>query len=98
MMNGHLLRHIAWVAYRQQLWPGLCYGLGTMTNNMKPASTLLDNAYYKTLIIVGILRSVTKGLRRLHTMFEGLGMFELPMEQLISHVNISSNITMSPPT
>jgi hypothetical protein len=33
--NGHLPSHIAWVAYKHQLWPrSLCYGLGTMPNNM----------------------------------------------------------------
>jgi hypothetical protein len=77
MRNGHLPSHIAWVAYRQQLWPGLRYGLGMMTNNMKAASTLLDNVDYKALNVLGILRNVTKGLRRLHTTFGGFGMFDL---------------------
>jgi hypothetical protein len=61
MANGHLPSHIAWVAYRQQLWPGIRYGLGMMTNDMKTASTLLDNVDFKTLNIVGILQNVTKG-------------------------------------
>ncbi len=43
MTNGHLPSHIAWVAYRQQLWPGLRYGLGTMTKDIKPAAKLLEN-------------------------------------------------------
>jgi hypothetical protein len=37
MQNGHLLCHMAWTAYKLQLWPILRYGLGTMTNNIKPA-------------------------------------------------------------
>ncbi len=88
MTNGHLPSHIVWVAYRQQLWPGLFYGLGTMTNDIKAASTLLDNMAYKTLNVLGILWNVTKGLRRLHTTFGGVGMFNLPTEQLISRVNM----------
>jgi hypothetical protein len=88
MMNGHLPSHIAWVAYRQQLWPGLRYGLGTMTNNMKPTSILLDNVDYKTLNVLGILWNVTKGLRRLHTTFGGFGMFNLPTGQLIKCGNM----------
>jgi hypothetical protein len=88
MTNSHFPSHIAWVAYRHQMWPGLCYGLGTMTNNMKPASTLQDNVDYKTLNDLGILRNATKGLSRLHTRFGGFGMFDLPTEQLISHVNM----------
>jgi hypothetical protein len=59
-----------------------------IANNMKPASTLLDNMDYKTLNILGILWNVTKGLRRLHTTFGGFGMFNLPTEQLTSHVNM----------
>jgi hypothetical protein len=78
MTNGNLRSHIAKVAYRHQLWPGRCYGLGMMTNNMKPTSTLLDNVDYKTLNVLGILQNVTKGLRRLHTTFRGFGMFNLP--------------------
>jgi hypothetical protein len=88
MTNSHLPSHIAWVAYRQQLWSGLCYDLGTMTNNMKPTSTLLDNVDYKTLNVLGILWNVTKGLRRLRTMFRGFGMFDLPTKQLICCVNM----------
>jgi hypothetical protein len=42
MANGHLLSHMAWVAYKHQLWLGLRYGLGTMTNDSAPAQTLLD--------------------------------------------------------
>jgi hypothetical protein len=59
-----------------------------MTNNLNAASTLLDNVDYKTLNVLGILRNVTKGLRRLHTTFRGFGMFDLPTEQLNSCVNM----------
>jgi hypothetical protein len=34
---------MAWVAYKHQLWPGLRYGLGTMTNDITPAKKLLNN-------------------------------------------------------
>ncbi len=48
MKNGHLPNHIAWVAYKHQLWPGLRYGLGTMTNDLEAAKQLLDNTNWKT--------------------------------------------------
>jgi hypothetical protein len=86
MTNGHLPSHIAWVGYRHQLWPGLRYGLSTMTNDIKLAAKLLDDVDYKTLNILGILRNVTKGLRKIH--FGGFGLFDLAMEQLISRVNM----------
>jgi hypothetical protein len=88
MTNGHLPSHMVWVAYKHQLWPGLRYGLGTMTNNITPAKKLLDNVDYNTLNVLGILRNVTKGLRKKHTTFGGFGLFNLPTEQLISRVNM----------
>jgi hypothetical protein len=82
MTNGHPPSHTAWVAYRHQLWPGLRYGLGTMTNDIDPAAKLLDKVDYKTLNVLGILRNVTKGLRKIHTTFGGFGLFNLATEQL----------------
>jgi hypothetical protein len=37
---------------------------------------------------LGVVRSVTKGLQRLHTSFRGFGLFNLPVEQLICHMNM----------
>jgi hypothetical protein len=59
-----------------------------MTNEIKPAATLLDEVDYKTLSILGILRNVTKELRKIHTTFGGFGLFDLATEQLISRVNM----------
>jgi hypothetical protein len=59
-----------------------------MTNEIKPAATLLDKVNYKTLNILGALRNVTKGLCKIHTTFEVFGMFDLATEQLISRVNM----------
>jgi hypothetical protein len=70
-----------------------------MTNDMEPAAKLLDVIDHKTLNLFGILQNVIKSLRKLHTAFGGLGMFDLPTEQLISlenmffqHCHISTNI------
>jgi hypothetical protein len=59
-----------------------------MTNEIKPAATLLDKVDYKTLNILGILQNITKGLCKIHTTFEGFGLFNLAIEQLISRVNM----------
>ena len=83
MSNGHLPSHMAWVAYRHQLWPGVRYGLGTMTNDLKVTDNLLPKEDYRMLNVLGVVCSVTKGLRRLHTSFGGFGLFNLPVEQLI---------------
>jgi hypothetical protein len=88
MTNGHLPSHIVWVGYMHQLWPRLRYGLSTMTNDIKLAAKLLDDVNYKTLNVLGILRNVTKGLRKIRTTFGGFGLFDLATEQLISRVNM----------
>ena len=62
MINGHLPSHMAWVAYRHQLWPGVRYGLGTMTNDLEVTDGLLHKEDYRMLNVLGVVRSVTKGL------------------------------------
>jgi hypothetical protein len=63
MTNGHLPNHMAWVAYKHQLCPGVRYGLGTMTNNLEVADNLLHDEDYRTSNVVGMISSITKGLR-----------------------------------
>ncbi len=87
MMNGHLPHHMAWVAYKHQLWPGLRYGLGTMTNDVEAADNLLDKEDYRMLNILGVVRTVYHGLRKLHTTFGDFGLSNLAAEQLISRIN-----------
>ena len=69
MRNGHLPSHMAWIAYKLQLWPGLRYGLGTMTNDLGVTETIFDKADYETMPILGVARTVKRELRTLHTMF-----------------------------
>jgi hypothetical protein len=88
MTNGHLPNHMALIAYKHQLLPGVQYGLGTMTNDLKVADNLLHKEDYMTLKMVGVARSITKGLHHLHMTFGGFGLFNLPVEQLICQVNM----------
>ncbi len=67
---------------------GVRYGLGMMTNDLKVAYSLLHDEEYKILNVLGVIRSITKGLRRLHTTFGGFSLFNLPIKQLICQVNI----------
>ncbi len=83
MTNGHLPNHTAWIAYKQQLWPGVGYGLGTMTNNLEVADELLHDSDYRMLNVSGVLCNVSKELHQLHTMFGSFGLFNLPINQLI---------------
>ena len=62
MTNGHLPHHMAWIAYRLQLWPGLRYGLGTMTNDIEEATSVNSKTDYRMLNILGVARTITVGL------------------------------------
>ena len=88
MSNGHLSSNVAWIAYRLQLWPGIRYGLGTLTNDIEEADKLFSEVEGRTLNILGVVRTATKGLRRLHTTFGGFGLLDLATEQLIGRVNL----------
>jgi hypothetical protein len=88
MTNGHLPNHMAWIAYNHQLWPGVQYDLGTMTNNLEVADNHLHEEDYRMLNIVGVACSITKGLHHLHTTFGRFGLFNLLINQLICRVNM----------
>ena len=66
MTNGHLPHRMAWIAYKLQLWPGLRYGLGTMTNDIKEAASVNTEIDYKMFnvlgVVLGVARAVTKDL------------------------------------
>jgi hypothetical protein len=57
---------MAWIAYKLQLWPGLRYGLGTMTNDIKEAASVNTEIDYKMFnvlgVVLGVARAVTKDL------------------------------------
>jgi hypothetical protein len=40
----------AWFAFKHQLWPGVRYGLGTMTDNLEVAEELLHDNDYRMLM------------------------------------------------
>jgi hypothetical protein len=55
-----------------------------MTNDLDSANELLHTKDNKILNVLGVLQNITKGLRQIHTIFGGFGLFSLPTEQLIS--------------
>jgi hypothetical protein len=78
MTNGHLPHHMAWIAYWHQLWPGLRYSLGAMTNDVEEAENLLNKENYCILNMLGVVWTVTHGLRK-----GRLGLYSLATEQLV---------------
>ncbi len=49
MLNRHLSNHMARIAYKHQLWPGVWYGLDMMTNDLESVDGLLHYEEYKIL-------------------------------------------------
>ncbi len=82
------LGKVAWIAYKHQLWLGLRYGPGTMTNDIKEATGVNTKTDYRMLNILGVARTVTKGLRMPHTTFGGFGLLSVATEQLICRINM----------
>ena len=74
---------MGWVAYRSQLWPGIRYGIGTMTNDLEEAEEVLNKSDYNMLNVLGIASTVKKGWRHIHSTFGGFGLFSFATEQLI---------------
>jgi hypothetical protein len=59
-----------------------------MTNDLKVVDSLLHDEEYRILNVLGMVCSVTKGLRHLHTTFGGFGLLNLAVKQLICQVNM----------
>ena len=62
---------MSWIAYKLQLWLGLWYGLGTMTNDLDTKEKIFKKSDYETMLILGVARTVKRELRKLHTTFGG---------------------------
>ena len=88
MQNGHLPTHMGWIAYRLQLWPGVRYGIGTMTNDVEEAEKALGKTDYLMLNILGIASTVKKGRQQIHTTFGRFSLLTLPTKQLIERLNL----------
>ncbi len=65
---------MAWIAYKLKLWPGLCYGLGTMTNDLEVTEAIFDKDDYD-MMPLGMARTVKRELMKLHTTFGRFGLF-----------------------
>jgi len=98
MKNSHLPSHMAWMAYKLQLWAGLRYGIGTMTNDIEEAEELFKPQEQDILNILGIVKNVTRELRRLQPTFGGFGLFNLATEQLIGRINLMMQHYHTPST
>ena len=79
---------LGWIAYRNKLWPSVRYGIGVMTNDIEDVEELLDKQEYQMVNCLGIASTISKGWRKLHSTFGGVGLFNLSTEQLIERINL----------
>ena len=88
MTNGHLPSSLAWLSYTCQLWSGIRYGLGTLTNDIEETYPLLGKCNLIILSILGVCRNTRTGWRRLCQMFGEVGLLHLPTKQLVYRINL----------
>ena len=80
--NGHLPPHMGWIAYQLQLWLGVRYGIGMMTNDVEEAEDALRKTDYLRLNMLGIASTVRKGWCRIHTTLGSFFLLTLPTKRL----------------
>ena len=88
MRNGHLSSAMGWIAYNFQLWPGVRYGIGTTTTDLKEDEEVLNKTDHKMLNILGIANTVKKEWQRIHSSFGGFGLFSFTTKQLTERLNL----------
>ena len=86
--NGHLAAKYAWVSYRLKLWLALHYGLATMATPLRVARAALVGLEYKMLSSLGVNRNIKRERQTIPCTFGGVGMFSLPVEQIICCLNM----------
>ena len=61
LVNGHLPSTYAWVSYRMQLWPSVCYGLGVLAEPITKMGELTKNFAYRVLPSLRVNRNIKTG-------------------------------------
>ena len=69
--NAHLPVHLAWKAYRHQLWPGVRYGLATLANRKDMVDSILHKLEFKMLSSLKVNQHVKVEWRHLGRKFGG---------------------------
>ena len=88
LKNAQLPVHLAWKAYRYQLWPSIRYGLGTLATPRTDIEGLLHKLKFAMLSHLGVNQHVKTEWRRLPREFGGIGLYNLAVEQFIAWMEI----------
>jgi hypothetical protein len=87
MRNGHLPTQLGWMGYRYKLWPGIQYGLATLTIPLTAARRVLNHENFHSLSFLGVNRNVKWEWRTIHRSFGGIGIFSFAGKHTISMIN-----------
>ena len=88
LKNAQLPVHLAWKAYRYQLWPSIKYGLGTLATTRTVMDRLLHKLEFAMLSHLGVNQHVKTEWRRIPREFGGIGLYNLVVEQFIAWIEI----------
>jgi hypothetical protein len=88
MTNGHLPTKLGWVAYRLNLWPGVCYSLATLAVPLEVASRVLAHHFFCLLPFLGVNRNIKREWRTIYRAFGGVGLFSAAIKHTIAMINM----------
>ncbi len=88
LKSAHLSTHLAWKAYRFQLWPSISYGVATLATPRKEIEEILCKLKFKMLSCLGVNQLINTEWRRLPREFGGIGLYNLSIEQFISCMEV----------
>ncbi len=88
LKNTHLPIHLAWKAYKYQLWPGARYGIPTLANRKDKVDSIMHKLEFEMLSFLGVNHHIKSEWRHLDREFGGIGLFNLTVEQFIGWIEI----------
>jgi hypothetical protein len=70
--------------YRNQVWPGLCHGVGILATQTSIMKSALHSLEFEMLPSLGVNRHVKREWQTIAREFGGIGLHSLLIEQFIS--------------
>jgi hypothetical protein len=99
--GGRLHRRNVWFSLDKQFWPGVAFGISSITTTFSELEHCLMRTYYDLLPLGGVRRSVSRELRQLDRGFFGCGLphprvecFIAQLEKLLTNYGCTSGLGM----
>ena len=85
--GGNLNKRNVWFLLDKQFWPGVSFGISSITSGFQELDECMMRQYYDLLPISGIRRSVRKELRQLDRGFYGCGFPHPGVECMVGQIS-----------